>query len=95
MVEMGFAAREHLLARTPEPRGDRRWNRSLAQYLLFAGRGRCRFVTHSVDAGGLHFVSAGCPHVVAYRGQVPSLQCLLASMARAWFTAAWSVEDLT
>jgi hypothetical protein len=95
MVEMAVAACEHLLAHNPEPRGDRRWNRSLAQHLLCASRGRCRFVTHSADASGLHFVSAGCPHVVADSGQVPSLQYLLAAMAGAWFTAAWSMEDLS
>src|SRR5712691_6890801 len=95
MVEMGFAPREHLLAGSPEPRGDRRWNRCLAQHLLCASWDRCRFVTHSVDAGGLHFFSAGCPHVVVDTEQARSLQCLLAPMAGARSTATWSMEDLT
>jgi Co/Zn/Cd efflux system component len=95
MVEMGFAAGEHLLAHSSEPRGDRRWNRSLAQQVLRASRGRCCFVPDSGDAGGLHFVFAECFHVVVDTEQARSLQCLLTSMARARSTATWCMESLT
>jgi hypothetical protein len=71
-----------------------RRSRSLAQQVLCASRARCRCVTHRVDAGGLHLVVAGRPHAVFDIGQIPSLQCLLASMARARSTAAWNMEDL-
>lgn len=95
MLEMGFAACEHFLARAPEPRGDRWCKRSLAEHFLCAGRGRDRFVTRSYDPGGLHFVPARCPHVVAHSGEAPSFQLLLAAMEGARSAATRSVEGLS
>jgi hypothetical protein len=73
MVEMAFAAREYLLARSPEPRSDRRWNRSLAQQVLHTRCAGCCFVTDGINGGGLHCVCAGRPHVAADSGQAQSL----------------------
>ena len=92
MVKTRLAPSEHLLARPAEPGRDCWWTRGLAQHFLCASRGRCRFVTGNVDAGRLHIVSAGDSHALSACGQASSLRIVPASMARAWPTAARSME---